>query len=126
MVVLESDVVVDEGYAVELLLDVCEFHLVGFEEVASCGHVEEEVLHGNGGAVGGCDGRMFFDVSPFNADEGAHFVGGGLGFELHVRDCRDGGESLAAEAFGGDVEQVVGFPQLRGGVPLETETRVVE
>ena len=89
-------------------------------------HVEEEVLNGNGGAVGGCDGRMFFDVSPFNADEGAHFVGGGLGFELHVRDRRDGGEGFAAEAFGGDVEQVVGFPQLRGGVPLETETRVVE
>ena len=43
-----------------------------------------------------------------------------------MRDGCDGGEGLAAEAFGADVEQVVGLAQLGGGVPLEAEPCVVE
>ena len=43
-----------------------------------------------------------------------------------MRDGRDGGEGLAAESLGADVEQVVGLAQLGGGVPLEAEARVVK
>ena len=116
----------DKGNAIELLLNVGEFHLVGLEEIAAGGHVEEEVLDGDGGAVGAGHWRMFLDVSSFDADKGAYLVSGGFGFKLHMRDGRDGGESLAAESFGADVEQVVGLAQLGGGVPFEAEARVVE
>ena len=126
IIVLEGEIVVDECDAVKFLFDVCELHLVGLEEVSAGGHVEEEVFDGDGGAVGAGDGRMFLDVGTFDKDEGAHLVGGGLGFELHVRDGRDGGEGLTAEPLGADVEQVVGLAQLRGGVPLEAEARVVK
>ena len=98
VIILEGDVVMDERDAVKFLFNMGEFHLVGFEEVAAGGHVEEEVFDGDGGAVGAGDGCMFLDFSPFDEYEGAHLIGSGFGFELHMRDGGNGGESLAAKA----------------------------
>ena len=69
---------------------------------------------------------MLLDFGAFDEHNGAHLLGSGLRLKLHVRDGRDGGESLAAETLRGDAEQVVGVAQLRSGVPLEAETRVIE
>ena len=126
MVEREVEVVVDERHAVELLLDVGHFDVVGLEEVAAGWHVEEEVLDGHRGAVGGGDDFVGPHLGALYEHERAGFTLGGLGLQLHVGNGGDGGHGLAAEPLGGDVEQVVGRAQLGGGVPLEAETGVVE
>ena len=50
---------------------------------------------------------------------------GGAGFECEAGDAGDGGEGFAAEAEGGDGEEVVGGAELGGGVALEGEEGVV-
>src|SRR5260370_42490200 len=48
-----------------------------------------------------------------------------MSFELQAGDAGDGGEGFAAEAEGGDRQEVVGGAELRGGVALEGEEGVV-
>ena len=115
-----------KGHTVELLLDVGHLDVVGLEEVAAGGHIEEEVLDRNGGAVLGGDGLVGAHLAAFDKHERAGLALGGLGLEFHVGDGGDGGQCLTTEALGGDVKQVVGTPQLGGGVPLEAEPRILE
>ena len=100
--------------------------VVGLEEVAAGGHIEEEVLDRNGGAVLGGDGLVGAHLTAFDEDERTRLVFGGLGLEFHVGNGGDGGQCLTTEALGGDVEQIVGAPQLGGGVPLEAEPCILE
>ena len=50
---------------------------------------------------------------------------GGAGFEGEAGDAGDGGQGFAAEAEGGDGEEIVGGAELGGGVALEGEQGVV-
>ena len=50
---------------------------------------------------------------------GADMVGGAHRADLDARDGADGGEGFAAEAHGGEIEEIVGAADLRGGVALE-------
>ena len=56
----------DERHAIELLLDVGHLHIVGFQEVAAGGHIEEEVLHGHGRAVLRGNHLMGFHLGALN------------------------------------------------------------
>ena len=116
--------------------DVGELGLFGLEELATGGGVEEEVADGDGGADGGAGGIGAEHVAAGDLDQGAGVfgggggavvceAGGGAGFEGEAGDGGDRGQGLAAEAEGGDREQVVGGAELRGGVALKGEQGVV-
>ncbi len=105
--------------------DVGEFGLLGLEEFAAGGGVEEEVADGDGGADGKAGVFDAEDVAAGDLDEGAGGLFGDAGFELEAGDAGDGGQGFAAEAEGGDGEEVVGGAELGGGVALEGEECVV-
>ena len=92
--------------------DVGELGLLGLEEFAAGGGVEEEVADGDGGSGGKASLFDAEDVAAGDLDEGAGVVFGGAGFEGEAGDAGDGGEGFAAEAEGGDGEQVVGGAEL--------------
>ena len=102
-----------------------QFGGFGAQKFAPRRCVEEKIGDGDGGSAG--QGRVFyakdFAAGDFDVRSGRLFAG--CGVERDARDGRDGGQRLAAEAQGGDGEQIVGGAQLRGGVALEGEQRVV-
>jgi len=102
-----------------------EFGGFGAEKFAAGWRVEEEVADGDGGA-----GRTagIFDGEDFAACDFDAGPGGALGWtsnEFEARDGGDGGERFAAEAEGGDGEQIVGRANFGGCVTLEGEQGVV-
>ena len=116
---------VDEGVVGDEGGDVGELGLLGLEEFAAGGGVEEEVADGDGGADGEAGVFDAEDVAAGDLDEGAGGVFGDAGFEGEAGDAGDGGQGFAAEAEGGDGEEVVGGAELGGGVALEGEEGVV-
>ena len=67
--------------------------------------------------------RSMLAAGDFDARAGGFF--GRAGFEQQARYGSDGGQRFAAEAEGGDGEQVFDVAQLAGGVALEGEQRIV-
>jgi hypothetical protein len=105
--------------------DVGELGLLGLEELAAGGGVEEEVVDGNGGADGQACVFDAEDVTAGYLDEGAGGFFGNAGFEEKAGDAGDGWQSFATEAQCGDGEEFVGGAELGGGVALEGEKGVV-
>ena len=111
--------------------DVGELGLLGLEKFAAGGGVEEEIADGEGGADGEAGGVDAEDVAAGDLDvgagvfEGVAVFGAGAGFEGDAGDGGDGGEGFAAEAEGGDGEEIVGGAELGGGVALKGEECVV-
>ncbi len=114
--------------------DVGELGLLGLEEFAAGGGVEEEVADGEGGPDGVAGGVNAEDVAAGDLDEGSgvferRTVLGVLwrraGFEGDAGDGGDRREGFATEAEGGDREEVVGGAELGGGVAFEGEQGVV-
>ena len=116
---------VGEGVVGDQRGDVGELGLLGLEEFAAGGGVEEEIADGDGGAGGEAGVFDAEDVAAGDFDEGAGVIFGCAGFESEARDAGDGGEGFAAEAEGGDGEEIVGGAELAGGVALEGEESVV-
>jgi hypothetical protein len=97
----------------------------GLEEFAAGRSVEEEIADRDGGS-GGKAG--VFDAIDFSADDfdaGPAVFACGAGFELDAGDGGDGRKRFAAEAEGGDGEQVVAGADLGGSVALEGQQGVV-
>ena len=116
---------VGEGVVGDQRGDVGELGLLGLEEFAAGGGVEEEIADGDGGADGKAGVFDAKDVATGDFYECAGGFFGDAGFELQAGDAGDGGKSFAAEAEGGDGEQIVGGAELGGGVALEGEEGVV-
>ena len=70
-------------------------------------------------------GRTSPTVPPSTCSSPPAGVVGASRLQRHLRDAADGGEGLAAEAFRGDAEEVVGGAELAGGVGGEGEAEVV-
>jgi hypothetical protein len=90
-----------------------EFGGLGAEKFAAGGGVEEEVADGDGGSLRAAvvfDGEDFaagdFEAGPLGVWFGA--AAGWARDEFEARDGGDGGQRFAAEAEGGDGEEVVG------------------
>src|ERR1700733_10468525 len=93
---------VDEGVMRDQSRDMGELGLLGLEEFATRGGVEEEVAEGDGGADGEAGVFDAEDVAARDLDESAGGFFGYSGFELEAGDAGDGGQGFAAEAEGGD------------------------
>ena len=120
----EADFGTGDGHSREFFDDVLELHVVGLEELAPCGGVEEKIAHGEAGACGcGHGGGAHLAVA---AD--SHLGGGLVGRpprpEGDFRHRGDACKRLAPEAVGHDLLQVFGAGDLGRGVPLEAEHRV--
>ena len=105
--------------------DVGELGLFGLEEFAAGGGVEEEIADGDGGAGGEAGVFDAEDVAAGDFDEGAAASSAARVSSVRRETLGDGGEGFAAEAEGGDGEQIVGGAELGGGVALEGEQGVV-
>lgn len=113
-----------EGHADEFVYDVSHFCGVAFEEVAACGHVEEEVLHGDAGAGGCCDGFLFVYDGVVDFYAGADFVFSTFGAQFDLCDGCYGGECFATKSHGADVEEVVYGAYFGGGVSFKAQACV--
>ena len=102
-----------------------QFGGFGAEKFAPGRGVEEEIGDGDRGSArqGGVFHVVDFAAGNFEVRAGSVFAGGG--FERDARDGGDGGQRLAAKAERGNGEQIVGGAQLRSGVALEGQQRVV-
>src|SRR5579871_637666 len=105
--------------------DVGELGLLGLEEFAASGSVEEEIADGDGGSGGEAGVFDTVDVAAGDLDYGAGVVFGGAGLEGETGDAGDGWKGLAAEAECCDRQEVVGGAEFAGGVALEGEEGVV-
>jgi len=119
------DVLVGEGDPGDDVEDVAEFGARGAEELSPGWGVEKEVADLDGGA--------FWRAGDFRlADPPAldyHLVGRvgptEAGDQSHLGDGPDARECLAAEAEGGDEEEVVGGSQFARSVGAETHRHVL-
>jgi hypothetical protein len=118
----EVDVWVREGELEDHLGDMAELGGGAFHELSAGGGVEEEVadLDGGAGVAGSGLHQGVLAAAGFN------FVGGGVGRagageDAEVGDGGDGGDGLAAEALGGDAEEVVIVDEFGGGMLGERE-----
>jgi hypothetical protein len=89
---------VDEGVVRDQRGDVGEFRLLGLEELAAGGGVEEEVAEGDGGADGKAGIFDADDVAAGDLYEGAGGFFGYAGLKLEAGDAGDRREGFAAEA----------------------------
>src|SRR5262249_42130634 len=94
------------------------------EEALPRRRVEEEARHRDRGAAAARDRRRRFETPRYRPEPRAGAIVGRC-LELELRDARDRGERLAAEAEAPDADEVGGVADLGGGVPLEREARVV-
>ena len=122
---LEGQFRPDEGDAQEFLDDGPQFRIVGLEEFAACGNVEEEVAHSEMGAGRGGDGLDFRRIRTGDFDHRADLVFGAAGAEGYLRHSGDRRQRLAAETVGLDFLEIFGGRNLAGGVPLKTEHGIV-
>jgi hypothetical protein len=111
----------------EVMLDVRCLGLLGAEEFAAGGQVEEKLPHLDARAGGAAGGLDLGDLAATDEDPGAL---GGIAFafaggEREPAHAGDAGQRLAAKAHGGNGRQVLGLPDLAGGVALQREQRVV-
>ena len=95
------------------------------EELAACGDVAEEIAH-----LHACAGRRtavgnLGEGAGVDDEAGAGFVVRAARDEGEARDGGDGRDCLAPEAEGVDVFDVVDVADLRRGLPLEGEKRIV-
>ena len=120
----EAYVIVYQRHAAEHLLDVAQLHAVLFQEVSSCRHVEEEVLHRYRGARRAGCGLLAHNLRPLYDYLRAQLAVVHAGAQLHLCDGGYRGQGLAAEAHGVDGEEVVGAVYLARGVALEAQACV--
>ena len=115
---------VHQGNTGKLLHDVAHLSLGRFEEVASGGHVEKQILHREGSAgLHRCE-TLFLHHRAFVDNPHSHLVFPASRLQLHLGNGCDAGQSLASEAHCANGEEVLGLADLRSSVPLEAQTGV--
>lgn len=120
-----AQVIVDQRQALELAHYGGQLHAVRLQELAACGHVEEEVAHHDVGA-GGAYGRfLYLLVAAAVYDTSAERLAAPASLQLHLGDGAYRGERLATETHGVEGKEVVGAGNLGCGVALEGHARVV-
>jgi hypothetical protein len=102
-------------------------HLRGgvFEEFSAHGGVVEEVAHVHSGAGRAALGAGALDLSPVHGDGRALLRLSAAGPDFHTRDRAYAGESLAPEAEGVDLEEVVRRAELARGVAQDRKGEVL-
>ena len=120
----ELNVMVDHGELLKLPYDVVQFHLVAFEELASCRDVIEDVLDHEVAAWRTHVGFLALAHRTVDDELSSQLCVVGACAQLHLRDGGNRGQRLAAEPHGGEREQVIGAANLGGAVPLEGQARV--
>ncbi len=120
----EGDVGVDEHDALEGRDDIVEFGGVRLQELPACGHVIKQILDEEVGTLGTRAGLLSHKPRPGDGEVCAQVGTAQTRLEFHLCHCRDGSQGLAPEAHGMEVEEVVGHPDLRRGVPLERQACV--
>jgi len=115
-----------QHHPVELLFDMAELHTVGLEEVASCRHIEKQILHRNGSSVSGSSGSMLFHFRTLYQQQSACAVLGHLSAQFHMGNSGDRSQGLASEALGSQVEKIVSRTEFGGSMPFEAQAGVVK
>ncbi len=123
----ESHVGMPERGQHKVVLDVRPLRLLAAQELAPGRKVEEEGAGLDGRAMrvgGGAD----LGNAPALDDDRSPFAGGLVPFATgqgEPADAGDGGERLSAKAHGRDGREVLGLPDLRGRMTLQTQQGVI-
>ncbi len=105
--------------------DVAQLSRFGFQKVPARRNAVEKIGDADGGADRQARRLHADELAAGKFDAGAVFLLGGPRLEQQARDRRDRRQRFPAKAQRGDRKQVIGGAQLRGGVPLEGQQRVV-
>ena len=121
----ETRVQVGQRQGVQRLGDGTRLDAGGAQETGPHGGVEKEVAHVDGGARAA--GRVLdaLHAARQHAQAAARGPAGGRCLDQHARHGGDRGERLAPETEGVDVAQVLGAPDLAGGVAVQTHQQVL-
>ena len=101
------------------------FGVVGFEEFAAGGGVEEEVGHFDGGAFGRGGGGHGGEAAVFGADGAGVALAALAAGEGEAADGGDAGQPFAAKTHAGDAFQIAQTADFAGGVAREGEGEVI-
>ena len=104
---------------------VSQFSGLGAKEFAPGGSVEEQIGDGERGAAGQRSVFHAKNLAAGNLHAGTRGLFARRRLQRDARHRSDGRQRLAAEAQGGDREQIVRSAQFRGGVTLEGQQRIV-
>jgi hypothetical protein len=128
---LEAHLGARQAVALHHLYRAAKLRRCGLQELAARRHVEEERGDFDGRSASarrrlGSEHAATLDADPPSGIARGAILARPLGrHQLDARDGGDGGEGLAAEAEGGDAQQVFELRDLAGGVAVEGEQRVV-
>ena len=121
----DGDLGVGEGHALHVGRDGHGLGGIPLEEFAAGGHVGEQILHDDGGAVTASPLRHAQKSAAPNLQHGAHVILAALGHDAHVRHRGNGGQCFPAEAQGQDSIQILGTADLAGGVTADGHGQIL-